>query len=223
VAIAAFSSAWTPYFLSFRQRQAEAPAILGRAATLYILGFGGLALLFFIFAEPVVSLMVAPHFHDTWRVVGLSACAQFLLGAFALFLPPVYFADEVKAVNLSQGLAAIACLGLNLALIPPYGATGAALALALGAAIMVGAQLLWNRARGDRYMPLTLDWPRLGAFTLLFAGIAGLTMSHAFSTPLQRWAAAGAETLILAAVLYACLGAGERAALAARLRRRGAA
>ncbi|HLC02378.1 MAG TPA: oligosaccharide flippase family protein [Anaerolineales bacterium] len=168
--VSAFQTAWYPYFMSFLDRQEEARDLFGRIFTYYVLGIGGLTLLFFVLARPVVVLMTQPAFHQAYMAVGLSATAQLCLGAFSLLLPGIYFAREIKYVSLVQAIATVASVGLNVVLIRGYGVQGAALGLVLGLFSLVVLQYLWNRHR--RYLDVRYEWPRLGAFGVVFIGYA---------------------------------------------------
>lgn len=135
--VGAFTGAWTPFFMSFVDKWDEARVLFGRVLTYYVFGFGALSLLFYIAAKPVVMLMTQPAFHDAYKVTGLCASAQFLIGVYSILLPGMYFAKEVRYQSLIQSVAALAAIGFSLLLIPPLGSSGAAIALRGG----------WRRCR----------------------------------------------------------------------------
>jgi O-antigen/teichoic acid export membrane protein len=164
--VLAFQTAWYPYFMSFVDRQQEARVLFGRIFTYYVLGVGSLTLLFFIAARPAVMLLVQPAFQGAYKVVGLSAAAQFLIGLFGLLLPGIYFAREVKYVSLVQAASALVSVGLTVALIHAGGIAGAAAALSLGALLLVALQYGWNCHR--RYLNIQYEWARLRKFGILF-------------------------------------------------------
>jgi O-antigen/teichoic acid export membrane protein len=161
--------------MSFFERQEEASDIFGRLFTYYVLGFGGLCLFFFVMARPVVLLMTQPAFHQAYLTVGLSATAQFLIGAFSFLLPGIYFAKEMKYVSLVQAIATLASVVLNYTLIRNFGVLGAALGLALGMLVLVVVQHQWNRRR--RYLPVRYEWARIRVFGIVFLGYAIVTLS----------------------------------------------
>ena len=131
VLVTGFQSAWVPYFMSFADRQDEARIQLGRVATYYVFSFGAVSLVLFAVARLVVLLMTQPEFHPAWRVVGLSAAAQFLSGFFIVLLPGMYYAREVKYIALIQGAAALIGLLIGVGMILSFGVFGAALGLTL--------------------------------------------------------------------------------------------
>jgi O-antigen/teichoic acid export membrane protein len=211
--VSAFQTAWYPYFMSFAERRDEAPAVFGRVFTYYVLGCGGLTLLFFLGARPVVTLMAHPAFLEAYVAVGLSATAQFCSGVFSLLLPGIYFARDLKYISLVQALAAVAALALNLALIPRYGHLGAALALAGGMLVLVLLQHGWNAYRG--YLSPRLEWPRLKRFGAVFVAVALLSAWDPGVPPVGLALVATGMSGVLAVLLIALLTPEERAALRA--------
>jgi O-antigen/teichoic acid export membrane protein len=195
----------------FLDRQQEARQIFGRILTYYVLGVGSLTLLFFILARPVVMLMTQPAFHQAYKAVGFSASAQFLIGVFTLLLPGIYFAKEVKYVNLVQGAAALASLGLNLVLIRAYGGVGAAAALAIGMLLLVAFQLAWNVRR--RYLVMQCEWTRLGIFLLISIAYAIVTLWDPGFSPLGLTIYLAALAGLLPVWVILLLTAEERVAL----------
>ncbi len=182
VAITSFTTAWTPYFMSYVDRQHEASRVLGRILTYYVILFGGISLLFFVFARPVVFLMTQPAFHDAYAAVGFAALAQTLTGAFSVLLPAIYFARDVRLLALVQGTAAIASIGINLLLVPPFGLIGASVALALSALALPVVLLAWNYGHKHRYLEIEYEWRRVILCAAGYAvGAAALTWKPAGS------------------------------------------
>jgi O-antigen/teichoic acid export membrane protein len=214
LAVSAFQTAWYPYFMSFIDRKGDARHLFGRVLTCYVFGFGVLALLFWIGARPVVRLMTQASFHDAHRIVGPSAFAQYLFGIFYILLPGMYFAKEVQYVTLLQLAAAAFSVALALALIPPLGLSGAAVALVLGTLsvpLLTGA---WNRRRRERYLAVCYEWGRVlrfGAVAVVYMAVAELHPD----LPLPGEALLSLLSAVsLALVVYALLQPGERAFLA---------
>jgi O-antigen/teichoic acid export membrane protein len=168
--VTAFQNAWYPYFMSFVGRQEEAPVIFSRVLTYYMLGFGGMSLLFFIFARPLVMVMTQPAFHQAYQVVGLAAAAQCLIGVSSILLPGMYFARKVEYVSFIQFIAAVASVILNIVLIRLFGILGGAIALPLALIIMNLTQLIWNTRQG--YLRVPYETGRLVKFTIVYLLIA---------------------------------------------------
>lgn len=172
LAITAFSTAWAPFFLAYMDKKEEAGELFGRITTYYILGFGALSLLFFIFAKPVTMIMTAQAFHEAYKVIGLVACAQFVLGIFNLLLPGPYFAKEVKHVSVIQGLAALISLPVTYFIIGKYGLIGAGLGLIISNMLLVIIQFIWNHYRRIAYLPVKYDWKRIVLSGMFFIVVA---------------------------------------------------
>ncbi|MBU1694867.1 MAG: lipopolysaccharide biosynthesis protein, partial [Verrucomicrobia bacterium] len=105
LAVVAFQSAWYPFFMSFMDRPAEAGPVFSRTLTFYVFATCLMTVCFFAFAKPVMTVMTQPAFHPAYRVVGFSAAGLFLQGIFWVLMPPMYFAREVQAQALIQGIA----------------------------------------------------------------------------------------------------------------------
>ncbi len=126
--VAAFSSAWTPYFNSFVNNQQEAKNLFGKVLEYYIMGMGVLCLCMFLFAMPVVVVMTTEPFYGAYSVVGLIALSQLLYGCYIIFLPGLYFAKKSGKVNLIIIVASCINIILNLILIPKWNMLGATFA-----------------------------------------------------------------------------------------------
>ena len=176
LAVSAFQTAWLPFFMSFIERREEARVLFGRIMTYYVFVFGAVALLFFIGARPITLLLTQPAFHEAYKVVGLSASAQFLTGLFYIFLPGLYFAKEVGYVGLVQAIASLTAIGLNVLLVPFWGLMGASVSLALSFLGMVLLTVLWNFRRKKRYLEVQYEWKRVILFALLYTGYAVLML-----------------------------------------------
>lgn len=128
VAMTAFATAWSPFFMSYVNKQDEARKVFAHVLTYYVLGFGSLVVFFFLVARPITLLMTASDFHVAWVVVGLVAAAYALKGCYLILLPGIYFASKLKWQSIIEWVAAIMNIGLNILLIPIYGILGAAIA-----------------------------------------------------------------------------------------------
>ena len=211
--VVAFTTAWTPYFLAFSDRQDEARRLFGKIFTYYVFAFGALNLIFYFAAKPLVMLMTDPDFHNAFVVVGPSATSQFLLGVFSLLLPAMYFAQEVPFVTGIQAAATVVAALANLLLIPPFGIAGAAAALAIGALALVVAQLVWNLKRRRDYFGIAYEWNRVLKFALI-ALLYIVPFVWNRSLPLQGEALlSAAAALTLPSVLYLLLSRTERDAI----------
>jgi O-antigen/teichoic acid export membrane protein len=208
--VSGFTSAWMPYFMSFINKWDQARILFGRVLTYYVFSFGGLSLLFYITARPVVLIMTKTAFHEAYKVVGLSATAQFLTGIFSIFLPAVYFAKEVRYVTLIQGVSALLAVGFNLILIPLLGMIGSAVALMLGLLVMSVLQQTWNFKRKRCYLNVQYEWGRILRFSLIYVGFVLIMLLKGNSSLGVELLICGIAAAILPVILYALLNHRER-------------
>ncbi len=208
--VSGFTSAWMPYFMSFINKWDQARILFGRVLTYYAFSFGGLSLLFYITARPVVMIMTKTAFHEAYKVVGLSATAQFLTGIFSIFLPAIYFAKEVRYVTLIQGVSALLAVGFNLILIPSLGMIGSAVALMLGLLVMSVLQQTWNFKRKRCYLNVQYEWDRILRFSLIYAGFVLIMLLKGNSSLGVELLISGIAAAILPVILYALLNHRER-------------
>lgn len=157
VAVGAFSSAWSPFFMSYVNRQHEAAPVFSRVMTYYVLGFGSLVLLFFLAAKPVAHILTASAFHDAHLVVGLVAAAYALKGCYLIALPGIYFANKLAFQSLIEWASAVLNIGLNLWLLPRYGIVGGALATFLSYLSLPVLAYLVSR----NYLAVGYEWRRI--------------------------------------------------------------
>lgn len=216
LAVSAFSTAWTPYFMSFGQRSEEAKLLFSRAMSYYVLGFGSLSLMFYAVARPVLLLLTAPAFHPGYQVVGHAATAQLAVGVFNLLLPPCCFAREIKYAGVVQIVAALLSVGLNLLLIPLWGMHGAALALVLGALSMAVLMWGWNRSQ-SAYLPVRYEARRLVPFALFYVILASALVGPRHFNLALEWTIAALSGLLIVGVVLTLLDRTERRRLASFL------
>ncbi len=155
--VSGFTTAWMPFFLSFSRDPESGRERLSRAMTYYVIAVGTLTLLFFVWSRPVVGLLAASAYQDAHIVVGYSAAAYFLVGVFSLLLPPLYYAKQVWAVTLIQGVGALVAVFLQTALIARLGVLGAGIGLTAGFLLLCFLLYAWIRIHHQRYLLIPLQ------------------------------------------------------------------
>lgn len=208
--VGGFTTTWMPYFMSFINKWEEARILFGRVLTYYTFSFGGLSLLFYITARPVVMVMTNTAFHDAYKVVGLSATAQFLAGVFSIFLPAIYFAKDVRYVTLVQGISAFLAVLLNLLLILWMGMLGSAIGLVLGVLVMSILQHAWNLKRKSFYLNVQYEWNRILWFSVFYVGYIGIMLLKPNFSLIIELLISGSAIAVLPVSLYVLLNNGER-------------
>lgn len=146
LATAGFSSAWFPFFQSYMGKK-ESARIFSGVLHSYVLIFGLVCFLFFVFAKPVVHLLTDVRYHEAYKIVGMAAVGQFCFGLWSILLPGMYFAKETYYVSVIQGVSAGIVIIANLILIPRFGIQGAVVAFSVGCIAMVILQALLNWVR----------------------------------------------------------------------------
>jgi O-antigen/teichoic acid export membrane protein len=208
--VGGFTTAWMPYFMWFINKWDEARILFGRVLTYYAFSFGGLSLLFYITARPVVMIMTKSPFHEAYKVVGLSATAQFLTGVFSIFLPAIYFAKDVKYVTLIQGVSAFLAVAFNLLLILWMGMLGSAIGLVLGILLMSILQHAWNLKRKSFYLNVQYEWNRILWFSVFYLGYIIIMLLKPNFSLIIELLISGSTIAILPICLYVLLNNGER-------------
>jgi len=145
--IGAFQTAWFPYFMSFLDKPFESKTVFVRILNYYVIIFGSLTILFFIFARSVVILTTQLPFHDAYKVIGFTALAYFFLGLFSLLLPPIYYNKKDKILSIIQGIACIPYILTAGILIRNFESLGAAISLSMGSFFMVSIAWVWIRKK----------------------------------------------------------------------------
>lgn len=216
--VSGFTMAWMPFFLSFSQNPSVGLALLSRALTYYVIVLGSVTLLFFAWSRPLVGLLTASGYEGAYVVVGFCAAAYFLVGAFSVLLPPLYYAKRVWVVTLIQGIGAIIAVCIQAGLIIQFGIIGAAIGLTCGFFLVCILLLAWFRIFRSAYVFIQYDWIRVLIFGLVLAVGAGL-----FSWPIQltwlgeiAWAVTG--SMVVIAFLWFALRSDERRTVATMIR-----
>lgn len=171
-----FSRSWQPFFL--RQKNTDETRRLFARISSYLLAvLGFIWVLMCLWIPRLVRLDLGPvtfYGPDFWQgteIVPWIALGYLFHAAYLLQLPGVFQLESSRWVAVTRGIGALANIVLNVALIPLYGALGAALATCLSFLIMALAFLIVNR----QIYPVPYEWARLLRVFLLMAGIYGLT------------------------------------------------
>lgn len=212
LAVAAFCTAWFPFFQSFSGKKHEAGPLFGKITLYYVLSFSVVSMAFFAFARPFVQIFVNCSFLNSYKVIGLVSMASLASGFFYLLLPGVYYAKKVWVVNLTQGACSVLVLGLNYIFISWFDMTGVAMSLVCSYALMGFGQYFINRSMS--LWSCSCEWGRVGSFLLrylLFAFVL-MVLGDVLSLPFYI---ASAPFILLAYCLVAWnfLDRGERAGM----------
>jgi O-antigen/teichoic acid export membrane protein len=194
IGMSGFVLALGPYLLSvFADRPDQERFVRGRTLTYltFVLGLGAVALT--LFAEELVAVL-APGYDDAPAAVGPLAFGVIGYGAAAVLITGIALARRTLYVGFLALLAVAVNIVLNLALIPPFGIVGAAVASAGGYAAL--AVLYYWAAQ--RVYPTPFEPVKV--LTILALAIAA---SFAAAVPIDGLAAAVVKLAALGAFVAA--------------------
>jgi O-antigen/teichoic acid export membrane protein len=161
----AFNAAWVPFlFGTLKNEGEEAHPKLARLVTYYAVVLCFIGLGWSLLVEHAITLIAAPEFREGYRitpwVVGGYVCA----GLYLIPTNLLFWRQQTRVIPLATLAAASVNVGLNLWLVPRYGAIAAAWStLAAYAVLLI---LTWRNA--ERLHPFPYEYRRLG----LIAGLA---------------------------------------------------
>jgi O-antigen/teichoic acid export membrane protein len=189
----AFRLAWPAFAYSIEDDR-EARRTYAFVLTYLTLVCSWISLALGVLAPWLVHVLAPkPEFHRAAEAVGLLAFAS---TAYAGYTVLAIGSGRARKTQLNWVISAVAAavnIGLNVALIPPYGMIGAAIATAAAyAALFVGMTLY-----AQRVYPVPYQWRRLA--TALGAAIALTVIGRALDVPL-------AAAFLLVAVYPLALG-----------------
>jgi O-antigen/teichoic acid export membrane protein len=164
----AFSTAW-PAFAYSIEDDLEARRTYGMVLTYLLFVCCWLSLGIGLLAPWLVRLLTTPPFYSSSRVVAPLAFALTAYAGYTVVVIGLGRAGKTGFNWIVTGAAALIDTALNIALIPPYGMTGAAIATLVAYTTMFAAMAWYVQ----RIYPVPYRWKRVA---LLAGGAAGLTV-----------------------------------------------
>ena len=154
IGMTAFTFALTPFlFATYSEDPDQERATRGRTLTYltFVLALAGLVLT--LFSHEILKV-VAPRFEDAYKAVGPLMLGMLAYGLVTLFANGIALARSTGRGAVLTVVAAVINIGLNFALIPPYGIVGAAVATTIGYGFLaVGYYLLSQHLYPTPYEP----------------------------------------------------------------------
>jgi O-antigen/teichoic acid export membrane protein len=169
VLVRGFQLAWPPLAYSIRDDE-EARGVYATVVTLFVAGCSFVVTGMWLYSRWIVRLLAAPRFFDSYEAIGLLAAAVTL---YALYLVMVVILGRTGRTefNLPAAIAALVVnVALNLALVPPFGIVGAALALVASYLVVTVLMYVFTQ----RLFPVPYQWGRLARVVLAAAVLVGL-------------------------------------------------
>jgi len=167
--LTAFRMAWPAFAYSIRDED-EAKRTYAYVLTYLTVVTAWVALGLTLFAPWLVDLLAAPRFAESYEVVGPLAFASVAFAAYIVVAIGVGRLRRTQFNWVVTGAAAIVNVALNLALIPPYGMIGAALATVAAYVTMAVGMAWWSQ----RIYPVPYQWRRVVTAAAAAVGLAVL-------------------------------------------------
>jgi len=95
-------------------------------ASIYLAVVGGICLLCILFINEIVALLLPSNYHDASRFAAPVFLGSLAIGLYYFASAPLHYANKTKLIPILTGTVACVNIGLNLWLIPSYGAIAAA-------------------------------------------------------------------------------------------------
>lgn len=173
IALAAFETAWAPFYYA-TSREPNGQRVFSTVATY---GIAALALMtagISAIGPDLLTVMTRGQFTAAAPVVVWTAIGVFFYGVYLLTSIGLNITKNTRYYPVSTAVGAAVNVGLNLALIPPYGMLGAAWANAAA----YGLQSLIAYHYSQRFYPITYEFGRIiravGAAVVAFAAARAL-------------------------------------------------
>ncbi len=167
--LTAFRTAW-PAFAYSIQSDEEAKRTYAWVLTYLVAGATWVATALALLSPWIVQVIAKSTFWEASRVVGVLAFSTVAFAGYVVISIGIGRARRTQFNWVITGVAAVANIGLNLALIPPYGMMGAAVATVVAYAVMFAGMAWWSQ----RIYPVAYQWRRV-----LTAAAAGVGLAVA--------------------------------------------
>lgn len=156
VLVRGFQLAWPPLAYSIRDDD-EARRVYATVVTLFVAGCAFVVTGMWLLSRWLVRALAAPEFFDSYKAIGLLTVAATL---YALYMVLVVILGRTGRTEFNfpaTGAALVANIALNLALVPPLGIVGAAIALVASYIVVLALMYVFTQ----RLFPVPYEWGRL--------------------------------------------------------------
>jgi O-antigen/teichoic acid export membrane protein len=165
--LTAFRLAWPAFAYSIEDER-EARRTYAYVLTYLTVVTAWVALALTLLSPWIVDLLATDEFAESSRVVGPLAFSTVSYAAYIVVAIGVGRARRTQFNWVVTGVAALVNVALNLALIPPYGMIGAAIATVAAYSTMAVGMAWWSQ----RIYPVPYQWRRVGTAALAAVGLA---------------------------------------------------
>lgn len=206
----AFNAAWVPFLFSTLKDEGEkAHPKLARVVTYYAIALCFIGLGWSLLTEHTVTLIAGPEFRDAYRITPWVVGGYVFAGFYLIPTNLLFWRRRTQVIPLVTLAAGAVNVGLNLWLVPRYGAIAAAWSTLVAYAVLL--ILTWRSAQ--RLHPFPYEYRRLGLMAVV--ALALFLTGQLLQFPSPALEVAGRVLLWLAfPVGLIALGALDRAELA---------
>jgi len=155
--IGAFHQAWIPVAMRMAQEETEYRADFSMMFSLWLFILSVMALGLALFNDEVMVLLTTRPYWAAAPALALGAAAIALSGTTQITSLGITLAKRPGLIAIGAALTALVNFGLNLVLIPRFGATGSAAATFLS----YGFLTIFYLVLSQRLHPLPLNWGKL--------------------------------------------------------------
>jgi O-antigen/teichoic acid export membrane protein len=198
LAVTGFVLAFGPYVFSIHQRDPELEKdVRSKTLTYLTVALCAAGLVLTLFAREIISL-VAPAFDTAYEAVGLLSLSVVAFGFSSVVMAGISIVRQTKVLAVLSTIGAAFNIGLNFAVIPPFGMVGAAFATAAAYVLLAG---LYYRS-AQRLYRTPYELPKVLLAIALASGIGVLGVlplgPTAVAVPVKLAALAGFVVLLRA-------------------------
>lgn len=176
VLVGAINNAWTPIFYDTAKNRTDAPEVISRVWSIYVVGLVAISSVLILLSREIVTVVADPAYHEAYRVVPIVASAYVLQGLYFMSVTQMFYIGRTGVLPLLTGSAGVVNLALNFLLIPVLGLMGAALATLGSFAVLA----VLTHVVGQRSYRIPYSYgPAGGALVVLSLIVAFAYWAHA--------------------------------------------
>ncbi|HEY9506774.1 MAG TPA: oligosaccharide flippase family protein [Gemmatimonadales bacterium] len=164
----AFNAAWVPFLFATLKSEAEGGhRKLTRLATYYAVALVFVGLGWSLLVKYAVAFMVGPEFREAYRITPWVVGGYVFAGLYLIPTNLLFWQRQTRVIPLATLAAGVVNVGLNVTLVPRYGAIAAAWStLAAYAVLLI---VTWRSA--ERLHPFPYEYRRVGTAAGLALGL----------------------------------------------------
>jgi len=180
IAVETFRKAWWPIAMDAMHSD-DGPYTFRLIARLYLGVSCSGVLLLTMLSKSLVRVFTQEDFHSAWPIIGVMAWQGLFFGFFLIAAAGIWKAEKTAWNLYINIVAAVIGIGMNQALVPRYGAMGAASATAITYAAWIILTVIISRRFWDIGLPYILFSVQVLSTAFLGALLILLSESHYYS------------------------------------------